>query len=399
MNFEFKLPDIGEGVVEGEIVRWLIRQGEKLREDQPMVEIMTDKATVEITSPVSGEVVGKGGEEGDIVAVGSTLLIIALDEGSAAPVIIGHGDLPPQTPPPAFPKAQPPKTGRALATPAVRRMAREMGLDLAQVRGSGPGGRVLPKDLQRAQSELEKISDKVGAAAADDESIRYRGIRRKVGDHLVFSKRSAPHYTYVEEADVTELVALRQKLLSAFPQEEVRLTYLPFILKAVAAGLREYPLVNASLNEKEGIIVLKKQYNIGVATATDQGLVVPVVKNVDQKGLLKLAGELQSLSDSVRRGQTRLEDLQDGTFTITSLGSLGGVLATPIINTPEVAILGVHKFSPKPVVRDNRIVIRLMTNLSLSLDHRVVDGAVGAAFLHHVLQLIENPRLIFPESG
>ena len=400
MNFEFKLPDIGEGVVEGEIVRWLIQEGEQLREDQPMLEVMTDKATVEITSPVSGKVVRKGGEEGAIVEVGSTLLTIALDKDSKVPVMIGHGALKAHFEP-VGKKAKAPRSGRVLATPAVRRMARELGVDISRVQGSGPGGRVIQQDLQRASeapTKASKKADRAGEAAAE-ESVPYRGIRRKVGDHLVFSKRSAPHYTYVEEADVTELVGLRRELLSLHPEENVRLTYFPFIVKAVAAGLKEYPLVNASLNEEKGVILLKKHYNIGIATATPEGLVVPVVKNADQKELLELAREIQDLSESVRSGKTKLENLRDGTFTITSLGSLGGVMATPIINTPEVAILGVHKISPKPVVRDGQIVIRQMTNLSLSLDHRVVDGAVGAAFLHHVLRLIEHPALIFPETG
>ncbi len=400
MNFEFKLPDIGEGVVEGEIVRWLIQEGEQLREDQPMLEVMTDKATVEITSPVSGKVVRKGGEEGAIVEVGSTLLTIALDKDSKVPVMVGHGALKAHFEP-VGKKAKAPRSGRVLATPAVRRMARELGVDISRVQGSGPGGRVIQQDLQRASeapTKASKKADRAGEAAAE-ESVPYRGIRRKVGDHLVFSKRSAPHYTYVEEADVTELVGLRRELLSLHPEENVRLTYLPFIVKAVAAGLKEYPLVNASLNEEKGVILLKKHYNIGIATATPEGLVVPVVKNADQKELLELAREIQDLSGSVRSGKTKLENLRDGTFTITSLGSLGGVMATPIINTPEVAILGVHKISPKPVVRDGQIVIRQMTNLSLSLDHRVVDGAVGAAFLHHVLRLIEHPALIFPETG
>ncbi len=400
MNFEFKLPDIGEGVVEGEIVRWLIQEGEQLREDQPMLEVMTDKATVEITSPVSGKVVRKGGEEGAIVEVGSTLLTIALDKDSKVPVMVGHGALKAHFEP-VGKKAKAPRSGRVLATPAVRRMARELGVDISRVQGSGPGGRVIQQDLQRASeapTKASKKADRAGEAAAE-ESVPYRGIRRKVGDHLVFSKRSAPHYTYVEEADVTELVGLRRELLSLHPEENVRLTYLPFIVKAVAAGLKEYPLVNASLNEEKGVILLKKHYNIGIATATPEGLVVPVVKNADQKELLELAREIQDLSESVRSGKTKLENLRDGTFTITSLGSLGGVMATPIINTPEVAILGVHKISPKPVVRDGQIVIRQMTNLSLSLDHRVVDGAVGAAFLHHVLRLIEHPALIFPETG
>ena len=400
MNFEFKLPDIGEGVVEGEVVRWLIQEGEQLREDQPMLEVMTDKATVEITSPVSGKVVRKGGEEGDIVEVGSTLLTIALDKDSKVPVMVGHGALKAHFKP-VGKKAKAPRSGRVLATPAVRRMARELGVDISRVQGSGPGGRVIQQDLQRASeapTKASKKADRAGEAAAE-ESVPYRGIRRKVGDHLVFSKRSAPHYTYVEEADVTELVGLRRELLSLHPEENVRLTYLPFIVKAVATGLKEYPLVNASLNEEKGVILLKKHYNIGIATATPEGLMVPVVKNADQKELLELAREIQDLSESVRSGKTKLENLRDGTFTITSLGSLGGVMATPIINTPEVAILGVHKISPKPVVRDGQIVIRQMTNLSLSLDHRVVDGAVGAAFLHHVLRLIEHPELIFPETG
>ena len=393
MPYEFKLPDIGEGVVEGEIVRWLIRPGDHLEEDQPMVEVMTDKATVEIPSPVSGEVLKTVGGEGALIAVGATLLVIDAPEGPKQATASSEKQ-PERTPPAASSMGQQAplrsqKQAKNLATPAVRRLSREMGVDLSGVQGTGAGGRITRQDVERAHSQPPEVSSQ---AEGSRDSIPYRGVRKKIGDHLVAAKRFAPHYTYVEEVDATPLVELRSEFKRHNDGQD--LTYLPFFIKACVSGLKKYPILNSSLDEENKLIQLKRFYNIGVAIATPEGLIVPVIKKADDKSVLDISAEIQSLAEQARSGRIQLEDLRDGTFTITSLGALGGVLATPIINYPEVAILGVHKIRERPVVRKGEVVIRHMMNLSLSLDHRVVDGFVGAEFLRDVISQLENPGLL-----
>lgn len=409
MKFEFKLPDIGEGVVDGEIVRWLVEEGEEVKEDQPMVEVMTDKATVEIPSPRPGKILQRKGKEGEIVKVGEILVVI--ETGSEVSQPKAAQDLPAEEVrrPPAKEKekvkaAPRPKTeAPALATPAVRKLARELGVEISQVEGSGPGGRITQEDVEGfAQTEKKTTTVAVAerpAKEGEEETIPYRGLRKKIGDHMAMATNTIPHFTYVEEVDVTELVRLRQEVMASAKAKGMRITYLPFIMKAVVEGLKEYSMLNATLDEKEGVIRLKKYYNLGVATAAPEGLIVPVVKEVNKKNIFQLASEMLELSEAARQGKIKLEDIRGGTFTITSLGALGGILATPIINHPEVAILGVHKISSRPVVRDGQIVARDMMYLSLSLDHRVVDGAVGAHFLHHVIRFLETPGLLSWETA
>lgn len=388
MPYRFRLPDIGEGIVEGEVVRWLVPVGDEVEEDQPMVEVMTDKATVEIPSPVKGRVVEHGGNEGDTVQVGSVLVVIdtGKDEAEAKPVRTA----------PHAPARRPPirrrrTTVRVLATPAIRRLAKQMKIDLEKVKGTGPGGRITKNDLNRAQTPAP-VSPAAPAAAGPTERIPYRGIRRRIGDHMLQASNQAPHFTYVEEVDVTELVRMRQRAQGSAEYQGVRLTYLPYILKALAHELKRHPDLNARLDLDAGEIELRKYYNIGVATQTEEGLMVPVIKNVDQKSLLELAREISRVSRLAREGNLKQEHLQGSTFTVTSLGALGGIVATPIVNYPEVAILGVHKIAPRPVVRSGRIVIREIMHLSLSQDHRVVDGAVGARFLQDVIARLESPE-------
>ncbi len=391
MSFEFKLPDIGEGVVEGEIVRWLIKVGDKVAEDQPMVEVMTDKATVEIASPVKGAILKTVGAEGDVIQVGETMVVIQTD-GATSPAPAKEARKESAPAPPPKKASKPSKGAKVLATPAVRRLAREKGIDLSQLEGSGSGGRVTKEDLARFESDQAPAAP----AAAEATEIPYRGLRRRIGDHLVASKRFAPHYTYVEEVDATELVKLRRHYLNKNPQSG--LTYLPFLIRAVVKGLKKFPLLNSTLDEDKQAIRVRPDYNIGVATATAEGLIVPVVKHADRKGILELSNEIDSLAKRAQKGDAKLDDLKDGTFTITSLGMLGGLLATPIINYPEVAILGVHKITERPVVRDGRVVVRSMMNLSLSLDHRVVDGIIGAQFLQEVISFVESPGLLAIEE-
>jgi pyruvate dehydrogenase E2 component (dihydrolipoamide acetyltransferase) len=344
---------------------------------------------VEIPSPASGKVAETFGAEGDIVEVGATMVVIETDSS----VVQGSkGEQPSEmaavvTALPEEKKEKGKAAGRSLATPAVRKYARQSGVDLAEVSGSGSGGKITREDIDRhSKGKACPVSK------GQDETIPYRGLRKRIGDHLVAAKRFAPHYTYVEEVDASQLVHLRDAFRAENPGSSI--TYLPFLVKAVAWGLRKFPLLNSTLDEEKQVIQLKSVYNIGIAIATDEGLVVPVVKNVDQKSILQLAGEIVGLVDKTRKGRVELADLKDGTFTITSLGVLGGIMATPIINYPEVAVLGVHKIVKKPVAEGDQVVVRHRMNLSLTLDHRVVDGIVGAQFMQTVARHLENPGLL-----
>lgn len=406
MAFEFRLPDIGEGVVEGEIVKWHVKPGQQVKEDDPLVEVMTDKATVMIPSPKKGTILETRGEEGKIVKVGAILLMIDTGDGIAPSSA-------PEAPAPEAARAaaktqseaapSPAQGGRALATPAIRKMAQNMGVDINAVIGTGPGGRVTKEDLE-ARSASKTAAPSAPAATPQQpqprpsggvEELPFRGLRKKVAEKMVESRAHTVPYTYVEEIDMTEMVKLRNAARDIVSEQGIRLTYLPFIMKALIAGIRKYPQMNASLDEAKGKILVKHYYNLGVGVATPDGLTVVVVKNADQKTVYDIARELDRLSEAARANRVALEDLKDSTFTITSLGALGGIMATPVINYPEVAIVGIHKIEPRPVVRDGQIVIRDMMYLSLSFDHRVIDGAVGAEFCAYVKKFLENPALMF----
>ncbi|MBI4457142.1 MAG: 2-oxo acid dehydrogenase subunit E2 [Acidobacteria bacterium] len=405
MPFEFKLPDIGEGVVEGEIVTWRVKEGDLVQEDQPLVEVMTDKATVEIHSPYTGVITRRVGKEGDTVAVGSTLVVIE-EMGEAAEVQRKEGGrrepLESTAEPPRGPDLISPGSGiaatpgegatlpaRKLATPATRRLAREMGIDLTAVTGTGTEGRITKEDLQVA------AATKGVAPSGTEERIPLIGLRKRIAEKMVRSRRSAAHYGYVEEVDVTALVQLHKEAEPLGESKHVKLTYLAFIVKASLAGLKKYPFMNATLDEEKQEIVLKNYHHIGIAVATDRGLIVPVVKDADRKSIWEIAADIQRLAEDARHGRSKLEDLQGSTFTITSLGPLGGILAMPIINYPEVAILGVHKIRVRPEYVGDVLEPRHMMNISLSIDHRVVDGMVGAQFAAEVKRLLESPALLF----
>ena len=529
MSDEFKLPDIGEGLAEGEIVKWLVAVGDAVEEDQPLVEVMTDKATVEIPSPRAGTIARITAAEGDIVEIGTTILVFGNGDGDQAstetpepakeaaqagapepvqearqegtPEPVGdaeagkpttRGERPRGSASPAeleqarevaraereaveAPAARKPWEAPAprsgAVAPAARRLAAELGVDVAEVAGSGTGGLVTKEDIRAfaegappapaagpaspgrapaapapavgtpaepepeepptkpeaaraepvqtapaAAAEAERPATgardaaapetadepeapkrvekpKAPAAAGEEERIPLRGLRRTIAERMVQAKTTVPHYTYVEEVDMTEVVALREEAKAKAAQRGVKLTYLPFIIRALVLTLKDHPYLNASLDEEAGEVVLKRYYNIGVATSTERGLMVPVVKGADDRDLLELAAEIRRVSEAARDGTIALDDLQGGTFTITSTGNIGGFLATPIINVPEVAILGVTAIRERPVVRDGQIVVRWMTNLSLSCDHRVVDGAVAALFVRDLVKLLEDPKL------
>jgi pyruvate dehydrogenase E2 component (dihydrolipoamide acetyltransferase) len=409
MAFEFRLPDIGEGVVEGEIVKWHVKPGQDVKEDDPLVEVMTDKATVMIPSPKKGKILETRGDEGSIIKVGAVMLTLDTGDGSSAPVASAPAPATKESTPRPAEKSASSDTkqgNRALATPAVRKIAQDMGIDINLVTGTGPGGRVSREDVLQyagssksvtaassATSEREPL--RVYTGKEEIEEIPLRGLRKKIAEKMVQSKQHAPHYTYVDEIDMTEMVKLRAAANDIASKSNLKLSYLPFIIKAVIAGLKKFPLLNASLDEEKGKIILKHFYNIGIGVATPDGLTVVVVKHADQRSIPEIAQEITRLSEAARENRAALEDLKGSTITITSLGMAGGIFATPIINYPEVAIIGIHKIEPKPVVRDSQIVIRQMMNLSLSFDHRVVDGAVGAEFCGFIKKYLESPALLF----
>jgi len=405
MAREFKLPDIGEGVYEGEVVKWFVKEGDSVKENDPVVEVMTDKVTVQIPSPVTGKILQLRAKEGEVVKVGATLVVFGA-EGEAPPPAMAAPRLV-AAPPSAKEAAPPPPTGSAevLAAPAVRRLAKELNVNLAVVRGSGPQGRLTEEDVRKAargpavtppiQPPRPALTVPAPAAHGAEERIPIRGLRKRIFEKMAKSNVTAAHFTYVEEADMSQLVHLRDHLKETAERKGLRLTFLPFFVKAILMALRESPTLNASVDDERGEIVVKRYYNIGIATATDEGLTVTVVHDADKRDLWDLAKEIERLATAAREKRLSLDDVQGSTFTITSLGKEGGILATPIINWPEVAILGIHKIEKRPVVRNDQVVIREMMYLSCSFDHRVIDGHVGAAFLQSVRNSLEHPALLF----
>ena len=383
-----RLPDLGEGTVSAEVIAWKVAPGDVIREDAPLVEMSTEKAVVEVPSPVSGRVVALGGKPGDVIAVGADLAVFELDSAavSAAPAVA------------ASPAAAPtlarttaaagtvvPPSGRVRASPATRRRAFEAGIDLAAVRGSGPQGRILKLDFDRARAGSPGITE-----------IPVIGVRRLIAQRMAEAKRVAPHFAYVEEVDVTELEALRVALNSRRPSSAA-LTYLPFIVRALAQVLAEFPQCNAHYDEKRNLILRHAAVHAGIATQTPDGLKVPVVRDVLTHDLEGLAAEIRRVSEAARAGRARREDLTGSTITITSLGKLGGIVSTPILNLPEVAIIGINKAVERVVALDGKIAIRRMMNLSSSFDHRFVDGFDAAAMIQALKVRLEHPTEIFGE--
>lgn len=401
---EFKLPDIGEGVFEGEIIRWMVKVGDTVKEDQPLVEVMTDKVNVMIPCPRSGTVAQIAVKEGEVAKVGQTIIVISED-----------GSQPPSRPEaptasatsmasPASHTAPAAQSQSGTATPATRRLARELGVDLASVRGSGPQGRITDEDIRTAASSAKGRPSQVQTqmpsgihAHGLEEAVPLRGIRKTIAERMVRSQATAASVTHVDEADMTELVLLREAFKGSAEKRNVRLTFLPFVIKALVPALREFPYVNSSLDEASGMIILKKYYNIGVATDTEQGLVVPVIRDADKKDVFELAGEIEKLAEKARKGQLSLDEVRGSTFTITNVGAIGGLFATPIINLPEVAILGLHKIAKRPVVRDGKVEIRDTTYLSLTFDHRVIDGAYAARFTSRMIDIIQDTKKLLSE--
>ncbi|WP_437837459.1 dihydrolipoamide acetyltransferase family protein [Sorangium sp. So ce1153] len=506
-KYEFRLPDIGEGVTEGEIVTWLVSPGDVVAEDQPMVEVMTDKATVTITSPRAGRIVETRGKVGGVVPVHSVLVVFDLDDrpaapspasgtgmrqsaanaanavtsGPAEPAATAVGDIKEDLPgmnlvapaPAAWMNGSMGAGAAAyfnekpLATPATRKLARDLGIDLRRVPPTGPGGRVTKDDVRALEAPEvepetapmlaavpprraaapggagERAAAGVGAAAAvgpaaaaaaaergaaaapelleeehgrgaarpagerarglpaipGDERIPLRGVRKRIFEGMSRSKHTAAHFTFVEECDVSALKERRARLRPLAEKAGVKLTFLPFFVKAVVAALKRHPTLNSAFDEATQEIVVRKSYHIGIASATEAGLIVPVVRDADRRSVLDIAKEIARLGEDTKSGRVKPEDLGGSTFTITSLGQQGGLFATPILNFPEVAILGIHQMKQKPVVRDGQIVIGEVMLLSLSFDHRIIDGHVGAAFAYEIIGYLEDPDRLFLEMS
>jgi 2-oxoisovalerate dehydrogenase E2 component (dihydrolipoyl transacylase) len=420
-QFTFKMPDLGEGTVDAEIVAWHTKPGDVVTEDQLIVEVMTDKAAVEVPAPVSGRVVSVTGAPGDKIAVGSPLIVFELTEGSAgdapaAPVpaaTLRPAVAPPPapTPPPAAaPRpvplkavgtaapatvapvasaAAPMRQGRVMTSPANRRRAREAGIDLQSVAGSGPGGRILRADL-----ESSALRDAV-ADTADTTEIKVIGLRRLIAERMSEAKRTIPHFAYVEEVDVTELESLRMHLNHSRPKESGSLSYLPLVVMALTRVLESFPQCNVLYDAARGVLVRHRAMHVGIATQTPDGLKVPVVHNAQMLGLWELAAEIRRLAERARSNKATREELVGSTITVTSLGKLGGIASTPIINAPEVAIIGLNKAVERPVVHQGAVVVRRIMNLSSSFDHRFVDGYDAAAMIQALKERLEHPATIF----
>ena len=390
MPFDFVLPDLGEGITEGEVRKWLVKEGEAIEEHQTILEIETDKAIVEVPSPKKGRVLKINKDIGDMAKVGEVLMTIAEEED-----VVEEKPKAEERPKSVSVVGVLPEEEEILATPAVRALAKELGVKIEALKGSGPGGSITKDDVIEASEKAKKAEDVYGVI----EKIPLRGLRRTIAKNLIQSQRTTAFVTGMDEADITELWTLREREKKSLQQKGIHLTFLPFFIKAVQHALAEHPLLNASVDEEKEEIITKKYYNIGIAVDTPDGLMVPVIKDVDKKTILELAKEIQELSVKAKERKIKLEEMKGSTFTITNYGHFGGVFATPIINYPDVAILGTGKISEKPWVKDGQIVIRKILPLSLTFDHRVTDGVDSALFLSKVIQYLEDPALLFIESA
>jgi 2-oxoisovalerate dehydrogenase E2 component (dihydrolipoyl transacylase) len=422
-EFIFKMPDLGEGTVEAEIVRWHTKPGDAVSEDQPIVEVMTDKAAVEVPAPVSGVVLSITGAPGDKVAVGAPLIVFALDAtdapdghatGSSAPDAQGvQADAAVS---PRVPAGVGTSPRRVMASPANRRRAREAGIDLTNVAGTGPRGRILQHDIVSAaqpaalRAAIPAAASTAAAAAstlpatastaaralsAETTEIKIIGVRRVIAERMSEAKRTIPHFTYVEEVDVTELEALRRHLNGALPADAPALTYLPLVVAALVRTLAAFPQCNVLHDAARGVLVRHAAAHVGIATQTGDGLKVPVVRHAESLSLWQLGAEIRRVTEAARSNRARREELMGSTITVTSLGKLGGVASTPVINAPEVAIVGINKAAERPVIRDGAVAVRRIMNISSSFDHRFVDGYDAAEMIQALKGFLENPATIF----
>lgn len=388
-RYVFKLPDVGEGTAEAEIVAWHVAVGDMIKEDARLAEIMTDKATVELTSPVSGRILELKGELGQMAVVGAPLVIFEIDGAGAEP---GQEAVTPvETAAPSAPPGPPPAV-QILASPALRRRAEELGIKLALVVGSGPGGRISQQDLDAYRSG-GRVSAPIGLVQRHGGTdIKVIGLRRKIAEKMSDANRRITHFSYVEEIDLTALEDVRRQLNEKYAGRREKLTLLPFLMRAMVTALAEFPQINAHYDDEAGIIHRFNPVHIGIATQTEGGLMVPVVRHAEACDLWQLAQEVARVAKAARDGSAARDLLSGSTITLSSLGALGGIVATPVINSPEVAIIGVNKLVERPMVQRGQVVIRKMMNLSSSFDHRVVDGFDAASFIQAMRRLLENPE-------
>ncbi|MGQ0528212.1 MAG: dihydrolipoamide acetyltransferase family protein [Panacagrimonas sp.] len=427
-EYLFKLPDIGEGIAESEIASWRVAVGEMVTEDQPLVDMLTDKAAVEIPSPLSGKILRLHGAVGDKIAVGAVLVTIEItdalkcpDSGegvresalsssaaSSAPTSRASVSTDPHPAPVADGAPEAPAgvviNEHVAAAPTVRKRARELGMDLRTVRGTGPGGRIVYADLESANASVLSTAAPAARApvapASDDdeavETLKIIGLRRKIAEAMQKATQRIPHFAYVEEIDMTELEALRVHLNRQYP-DRPKLTLLPLLIQALVRAVPAFPMVNATFDDEAGVVTRHRALHVGIATQTANGLMVPVLRHAQRLDLWQRAARIKQLADSARAGKGTREELSGSTLTITSLGALGGIATTPIINAPEVAIIGVNKMVERAVVKNGQMVVRTMMNLSSSFDHRIVDGFDAASFIQNVKTLLEHPATLFME--
>ena len=435
---EFVFPDVGEGIHEGTVVKWHFKEGDAVKADQTIVEVETDKAVVELPSPASGTILKINYQAGQVVKVGEVLVAIGEPGEKYAPSARPAAETKPAEAKPAEPKPAPlpeqarveapkepaqaeilaekpasaaPSPGHAMASPATRRLARELGVDLAKVSGSGPGGRITDEDVKAFGTAPKEAPAKEEAAEAapqapapqkgpkpyfeeGDERIKLTHLRRVIADRMLYSKTHIPHACGMDYCDVTKLAQVREKEKKNFEPKGVKLTFLPFMVKAAAIALKQFPDFNSNFDNENSELVRRKKINIGIAVDTPDGLMVPVIKDVERKSIIEIAQDIESLAALARERKLKLEDIRGGTFTITNIGSVGGMYSTPVINPPEVAIMGVHRIKDLPLVVEGRILPRKVLGLSLCFDHRVVDGASATSFMNAVKQHLEDPDLM-----
>jgi len=390
-EYKFKMPDIGEGVVEAEITAWHIKVGDEVEEDDPVADAMTDKATIELTAPVSGKVLAVGCGEGDMIAVGADLVVFEaegeVEQIQAASAKPSKAKAAP-TKPPAKALAKY-SSEKVLASPAVRRRAKEAGVSLASIPATGPEGQVTQEDLKKFNKALEPLPG--------ENRIKVIGLRRVIAERMQASKRNIPHFTYVEEMDVTELEALRKRLNEKKGDDKPKLTVLPFIIRAMAIAIRKWPQFNARYNDEQGFVSQFDGVHLGIATQTDAGLIVPVLRDVQARSVWETANEITRLAVGARENKLTKDELTGATTTLTSLGPLGGLVTTPVINRPEVAIFGPNKIRPHLVMEDSEVKERLVMNFSISCDHRIIDGYDAAVMMQYIKGLLGDPLLMFLE--
>jgi pyruvate dehydrogenase E2 component (dihydrolipoamide acetyltransferase) len=410
MAYDFRLPDLGEGIAEGEVIKWLVKEGDKVEEHQPIVELETDKAVVQVPSPKNGTILKLNGSPGEKIRVGDVLCTIgeagekvskAAAPKAAAPAkkvsttVMGQLEEAPEEEEKKITLITPKKTAEpsVAVLPAVRKLAQEMGVDISKIQGSGLGGRITEDDVRKGSGQAAKSAAPTVTFEKFGRVLRMplKGIRKTIADNMTKSLSTAAHVTHMDVADVTKLADFREKEKEAAEKKGVHLTFMPFIVKACVLALKEFPYVNSSLDDEKQEIVIKQYYHIGFAVDTQAGLMVPVIHNANEKTILEIARDIWRMSELARTREIELKDLQGSTFTITNIGSLGGVFATPVINWPECAILALGRITEQPVVIDGKIVIRKILPMSLSFDHRIIDGAMAAKFVGEIKRHLEDP--------